>query len=188
MVAERGTEELELPESVQGIIAARLDALPAEDKELLQHAAVVGKVFWSGALGGDRYDVEERLHGLERRELVRRERRSSVEGENEYAFRHVLVRDVAYGTIPRAARAEQHRLAAEWIESLGRPDDHADLLAHHYLSALELARAAGVDAGVLASSAATALQRAGERAFALNDFAAAARFYDEALTLGVADA
>jgi class 3 adenylate cyclase/tetratricopeptide (TPR) repeat protein len=188
MVAERGAEELELPESVQGIIAARLDALPAEDKELLQHAAVVGKVFWSGALGGDRFDVEERLHALERRELVRRERRSSVEGESEYAFRHVLVRDVAYGTIPRAARAERHRLAAEWIEALGRPDDHADLLAHHYLSALELARAAGVDAGVLTTSAAAALQRAGERAFALNDFAAATRFYDEALTLGVADA
>jgi class 3 adenylate cyclase/tetratricopeptide (TPR) repeat protein len=188
MATERGTEDVELPESVQGIIAARLDALPAEDKALLQHAAVVGKVFWAGALGGDRYEIEERLHALERRELVRRERRSSVAGESEYAFRHVLVRDVAYGTLPRAARAEQHRLAAEWIESLGRPDDHADLLAHHYLSALELARAAGVDAGVLTSSAASALQRAGERAFALNDFAAAVRFYDEALALGVADA
>src|SRR5919106_1414417 len=191
MLAERGRDELELPSSVQGIISARLDALDPEDKELLQNAAVMGKVFWSGALGAigdrDRLDVEARMPVLERRELVRRARRSSVAGENEYAFRHVLVRDVAYGSIPRAVRAERHRRAAEWIESLGRPEDQADLLAHHYLSALELARAAGVDAGVLAESAAHALLRAGERAFALNSFASAARFIDEALELGVAD-
>ncbi|MDQ3382044.1 MAG: AAA family ATPase [Actinomycetota bacterium] len=189
MVAERGGEELELPGSVQGIIAARLDALEAEDKELLQNAAVVGKVFWSGALGAigerDRFQIEERMHALERRELVRRARRSSVAGESEYAFRHVLLRDVAYGSIPRAARAERHRRAAEWIESLGRPEDQADLLAHHYLSALELARAAGVDAGVLAQSASNALLRAGERAVGLNAFASAARFFEEALELGV---
>ncbi|CAN5165693.1 hypothetical protein BH20ACT13_BH20ACT13_05930 [soil metagenome] len=191
MVAERGGEELELPGSVQGIIAARLDALEAEDKELLQNAAVVGKVFWSGALGAigerDRFQIEERMHALERRELVRRARRSSVAGESEYAFRHVLVRDVAYGSIPRAVRAERHRRAAEWIESLGRPEDQADLLAYHYLSALELARAAGVDAGLLAESASNALQRAGERASGLNAFASAARFFEEALELGVAE-
>lgn len=189
MVAERGHGGTELPESVQGIIAARLDGLEAEDKGLLQDAAVIGKVFWSGALAAigdrDRFAVEERLHALERRELVRRERRSSVAGESEYAFRHVLVRDVAYGAIPRAARAERHRAAAEWIESLGRPEDHADLLAHHYLSALELARAAGTEAGILTEAAAAALVSAGDRASALNAFVSAARFYDEALTLGV---
>nr|MBA3383196.1 AAA family ATPase [Actinomycetota bacterium] len=136
MFGERGRTDADLPESVQGIIAARLDGLPGEDKELLQDAAVVGKVFWSGALAEighrERSVVEDRLHALERRELVRRERRSSVAGESEYAFRHLLVRDVAYGAIPRATRAERHRRAAEWIEALGRPEDHADLLAHHY--------------------------------------------------------
>src|ERR687891_494607 len=191
MVGERGRDQLELPGSVQGIISARLDSLDVADKELLQNAAVMGKVFWSGALAAigdrDRFEVEARLHALERRELVRRARRSSVAGESEYAFRHVLVRDVAYGSIPRASRAERHRRAAEWIESLARPDDQADLLAHHYLSALELARAAGVDSGVLSEAAANALLRAGERAFALNAFSSAARFIDEALELGVAD-
>ncbi|MBD0328628.1 MAG: AAA family ATPase [Thermoleophilia bacterium] len=191
MVTERGGVELELPGSVQGIIAARLDALDAEDKSLLQDAAVMGKVFWSGALAAigerDRFAVEARMPGLERRELLRRARRSSVVGETEYAFRHVLVRDVAYGSIPRAARAQRHRRVAEWIETLGRPDDHADLLAHHYLSALELGRAAGVDAGVLPERAADALVRAGERASRLNAFARAARFFEEALELGVAD-
>ena len=189
MVAERGNDQLELPGSVQGIIAARLDVLAPEDKELIQNAAVVGKVYWSGALAVigdlDRFEVEERMPALERRELVRRARRSSVAGENEYAFRHVLVRDVAYGSIPRAERADRHRRAAEWIESLGRPEDQADLLAHHYLSALELARAAGVDSGVLAESAASALLRAGDRAIGLNAFAGAVRFFEEALELGV---
>lgn len=191
MTSERGSDDLELPESVQGIIAARVDALDPEDKELLQDAAVVGKVFWSGALaaiaGRDRFELEERLYELERRELVRRERRSSVAGESEYAFRHVLLRDVAYGSIPRAARVERHRIAAEWVESLGRPDDHADLLAHHYLAAIELARAAGVDSSAFAAPAAAALLRAADRSLALNAFAAAARMYEEALALGLAE-
>jgi class 3 adenylate cyclase/tetratricopeptide (TPR) repeat protein len=191
MASERRSEDLELPESVQGIIAARVDALDPGDKELLQDAAVVGKVFWSGALaaitGRDRFELEERLYELERRELVRRERHSSVAGESEYAFRHVLLRDVSYGSIPRAARVERHRLAAEWLESLGRPDDHADLLTHHYLAALELARAAGIDASAFASPAAGALLRAADRSLALNAFAAAARMYEEALALGVTD-
>jgi class 3 adenylate cyclase/tetratricopeptide (TPR) repeat protein len=189
MVAERGGEKLELPTSVQGLIAARIDALDADDKVLLQDAAVVGKVFWSSAVGAigdrDRVEVEARMQELERRELVRRARRSSVAGESEYAFRHVLLRDVAYGSIPRSARAERHRRAAEWIESLGRSEDQADLLAHHYLSALELARAAGVDVGVLAKSASSALRQAGERAVGLNSFVSAARFFEEALSLGV---
>ncbi len=191
MVAERTSTDLELPGSVQGIIAARLDALDPADKSLLQVAAVVGKVFWSGALAAigecERSEVEERLRALERRELVRRERRSSVAGESEYAFLHVLVRDVAYSSIPRAARVERHLGAAEWIASLGRPDDHADLLAHHYLSALELARATGTDPSAIAASAASALQRAGERAFSLNAFPPAARYFEEALELGVSD-
>ena len=94
--------------------------------------------------GADRFEVEERLHGLERREMLRRERRSSVGGEIEYAFRHVLVRDVAYGQIPRAQRADKHRRAAEWIESLSADRENApDMLAHHYAQALEYARDSG---------------------------------------------
>ncbi|HEY2937920.1 MAG TPA: AAA family ATPase, partial [Gaiellaceae bacterium] len=135
------TEGTALPGTVQGIIAARLDLLAADEKALLQEAAVVGKVFWSGALGGG--NIEDRLHALERKDFVARARRSSVAGETEYVFRHILVRDVAYGQIPRAQRAERHRLAAEWIEALGRQEDHAELLAHHYLAALDLAGAAG---------------------------------------------
>jgi class 3 adenylate cyclase/tetratricopeptide (TPR) repeat protein len=183
--------EIRLPESVQGIIAARLDAVPVQEKLLLQDAAVVGKVFWLGAVERigrlDRTDAEQALHSLERKEFVRRERRSSVGDESQYLFRHLLVRDVAYSQIPRAARAEKHRGAAEWIESLGRPDDHAEMLAHHYLTALELNKAAGVGTDELAERARTRLHEAGGRALALSAFPAAMRFYAAALDLWPSD-
>jgi class 3 adenylate cyclase/tetratricopeptide (TPR) repeat protein len=194
MLAEHGTgHQLSLPDSLQGIIAARLDLLAPSAKRLLQDAAVIGKVFWSGAvaaLGGspDHGGPEEYLRGLERRQFVRRERASSVAGETQYAFVHVLVRDVAYGQIPRAARVDKHAAAAGWIESLGRPEDHAEMLAHHYRSALDLARAAGRDTAELAPRARTALQRAGDRASALNAFPAAVDYYQAALALWPADA
>src|SRR4029453_3194115 len=98
-----------------------------------------------------------------------------------YAFRHLLVRDVAYGQIPRADRAEKHALAAEWIEGIGRSEDRAEMLAHHYLAALELSRAAGRDISLLAARSHPALRDAGDRAFGLYAFGAAARFYSEAL-------
>src|SRR5205823_7252806 len=134
MLSERGTVE-DLPETVQGIIAARLDVLSEPEKALMQDAAVVGKVFWLGsvcAIGGVESEAaEDALLRLERKELVQRARRSSVEGEAEYAFRHLLVRDVAYGQIPRADRVTRHRAAAAWVEALGWPDDHAEMLASH---------------------------------------------------------
>jgi class 3 adenylate cyclase len=194
MLAEQGAgRELPLPESIQGIVGARLDLLAPPEKRLLQDAAVIGKVFWPGAVaalggGAGRGELEEYLHALERKQFVRRERRSSVAGETQYAFVHVLLRDVAYGQIPRAARAGQHIRAADWIESLGRPEDQAEMLAHHYLSALELARAANRDTADLAPRARPALQCAGDRALTLNAFAAGARFYRAALELWPQDA
>jgi len=183
---ERGRIE-QLPETVQGMIAARLDLLELEQKKLIQDAAVVGKSFWLGALvlltDEERGVLEERLHALERKEFVRRERASSLAGDAEYAFRHLLVRDVAYGQIPRGERAEKHRRAAEWLEQLGRPDDHAEMLAHHYLQALELGAAAGLDTGAFAGPAQAALAVAGDRAFALNAYDAAGRYYRAALDL-----
>jgi class 3 adenylate cyclase/tetratricopeptide (TPR) repeat protein len=187
MLGERGPDEdLPLPESVQGIIGARLDALPAEEKQLLQDAAVIGKVFWPAAvaaLRGVDAEVEKRLHALERKQFLRRDRRSSVAEQTQYAFLHLLLRDVAYAQIPRATRVDRHVRAARWIESLGRPEDHAETLAHHYLSALELGRAAGHDTAELAPSARAALAEAGDRARRLAAHEAASRFYREALEL-----
>jgi predicted ATPase/class 3 adenylate cyclase len=188
MWQERGdAEQLPPPETVQRIIAARLDALPASEKGLLQNAAIFGKVFWPGAVralnGLQQPDVAASLHALERKEFVQRARRSSVAGESEYAFRHVLVRDVAYSQIPRSARVEKHERAAGWIESLGRLDDHAEMLAHHYVTALEIAQAARQSTEALTKDAIVSLIRAGNRASRVNAYPSAAAYYEQALQL-----
>jgi class 3 adenylate cyclase len=184
----REGEDVPLPESVQGIIAARVDALPRDEKSALHAGSVIGKVFWLGAVEAigalSRWQAEELLHRLERKEFVRRERQASVEGESEYAFRHILVRDVAYSQIPRAQRAEQHRRAAEWIESLaGVTDDRAEMLAHHYCTALRLLQAAGDVPVGLPDNARIALTKAGDHALALQLPTRAAHFYRSALDL-----
>ena len=181
--------DVAVPETVQGIIAARLDALEQDEKAVLQTAAVVGKVFWLGAVAAiaeiSDWEAEERLHALERKEFVRRDRRASVAGETEYAVRHVLVRDVAYGQIPRARRADLHVRAAHWIESLGsdRAEDRAEMLAHHYLAGLELTRAAGAETDALEGPARQALRDAARRAYALSALDSAASLYTKALEL-----
>jgi class 3 adenylate cyclase len=181
MLADRGLEQTALPETVQGIIAARLDALAPDEKTAIQNGAVFGKVFWPGALAsldGAATPLDHPLHALVRKEFIRRERRSSVGGEDEFAFRHVLVRDVAYGQIPRAERAQKHRRAAEWIESLSeRGEDLADLLAHHYVSALEYG------AEGLGERTARALREAGDRSIELHAYPAASRHYSAAFDL-----
>ena len=182
-------EQLPLPETVQGMIAARLDSLESADKELVQNAAVLGKVFWTGALaaltGRERFLVEEQLHGLERKEFVRRERRSGVAGETQYAFLHLLLRDVAYSQIPRSQRADKHSGAAAWIESLSadRSEDRAEMLAHHYLEALALVRVTGEDDSTLRKPARKALTEAAERALALHAPGAAVGYLQAALDL-----
>lgn len=181
---ERGSaDDLPLPETLQGIVAARLDGLSADAKSLLQDAAVIGKVFWTGALRRDEREATPLLHALERKGFLTRQRRSSVGSEGEWAFAHMLLRDVAYGQIPRGERAEKHRATAEWIERLGRPDDHAELLALHWSSALALTRAAGHGEAELTGPTSLALRAAGDRAFSVNSYAGAAAYYADALAL-----
>jgi class 3 adenylate cyclase/tetratricopeptide (TPR) repeat protein len=184
-----------LPQSVQAVCAARIDALPPGAKTALMDGAVIGAVFWRGAL-----EALERPYGritgesldqLVDRQLVRRVRQSLVEGEEEYAFCHGMVREVAYGEVPRAARARKHAAFARWLE--GKVGERArgdlcDVLAWHYGAAAELARAAGdrqveqpaVDAAV------GFLTVSGERAAGL-DVHTAVRHFERALTLAGAD-
>ena len=189
LYTEQGsTDELTLPETLQGIIAARLDGLPDSEKSLLQDAAVVGKVFWASSIGREPDAATTSLHSLERKGFVRRQRRSSLEGESEFAFAHALVRDVSYGQIPRADRAQRHRAVAEWIDGLGRPEDHAEMLAYHWSSALELVRASGGSDDEIVERTRLALRAAGDRASSLNSYAVAAAQYDDALALWPDDA
>ncbi len=183
------TLSISAPESLRAIIAARLDTLVAEQKSLVQDASVIGRVFWPSAVaavgGTDLETVRAGLHELAHRELVRPSRVSSMHGDTEYAFAHGLIRDVAYGQIPRLARVDKHVAAAEWIERMAaeRLSDRAELLAHHYGQALELSLAAGSE-GVDALGASTrrALMMAGENAMAM-DVSRAMVCFDEVLSL-----
>jgi len=186
----RADAEVPFPESIQALIAARLDTLPPDRKALLQDASVIGKVFWGGSLAAmgkrDARDVEVALHELARKELVSAVRQSSIEGEAEYGFRHLLARDVVYGQIPRTQRADKHMRAAAWLEGKAgeRVEDLAEVLAYHTSQALMLAQATGdgrLEAEVTAAAARYALL-AGERALGL-DTTNALAFFERARAL-----
>ena len=131
-----------MPASVQAVIAARLDGLPAAQKSILGNAAVVGEVFWDGAVAEvshrERDSCECDAAELVGKRLVRRVRASSMAGESEFAFAHVLARDVAYGQLPRAVRARQHASVVAWLEDTAsvRLDDLAEVIADHCTMAL----------------------------------------------------
>ncbi|HEX9122269.1 MAG TPA: AAA family ATPase [Actinomycetota bacterium] len=138
-------EDFDIPETVQGVLAARMDLLESGDKRVLQKAAVVGKTFWSGAVeqlleADDRVApaLGDALIRLEDRGLVLSRIGSTMGGEREYAFRHVLTRDVAYQSLPRRDRAGAHAAVGAWIEERAaeRLREFAELLSHHYQEAL----------------------------------------------------
>lgn len=122
-------DDFRIPDSVQAVLAARIDLLEPAEKEALQAAAVIGRVFWPGPV----YELvggEPDLRVLEERDFVRRRSGSSMAGEREYAIKHTLTREVAYASLPKARRARLHAAFAAWLERLGedpvRPED-ADL-------------------------------------------------------------
>ena len=155
------------------MLAVYFDAVRAQ---IEGHGGVAGGVAQMG--GRDLQVVTGMLRELSRKELVRPTRQSSMAGEAEYAFGHILARDVAYSQLPRASRAARHVAAAAWIESKvpGRVEDLADVLAYHYATAFELARAAGRDgAGGPARGAGAALPGPGGGARAGTGYGCRAR-------------
>ena len=184
--------DIPVPETVHGLIAARLDALAPEVRAMVQDAAVVGRVFWPGAVaamnGSGPDEVGAGLAELERKQLVQRARTSSVQHQDEYVFWHALVRDVAYAQIPRAGRARRHQAVAEWVEQVAgeRVGDLAEVVAHHYGQALAYARAARepqdrIDA--LIGPTQRFLVLAGDRTINL-DLDRARAYYRQAVELG----
>jgi class 3 adenylate cyclase/tetratricopeptide (TPR) repeat protein len=137
-----------LPTNVKTTIASRLDVLPPEARSVLLDAAVVGKVFWRGALMAmadrqDRTGLEDALDVLESRDFIRRDPTSQIQGDREYIFKHMLIREVAYTTLPRAARRDRHAAVARFITNAAgeRLAEAAALLAHHWREAGEEDRA-----------------------------------------------
>ncbi len=134
-----------LPANLKAIIAARVDELPAPERQVILDASVVGDFFWLGslqALGGNG-SLAGTLQSLERRDLIRRSPSSRIAGDQELIFKHGLVREVAYATVPKAARRERHAVVARFIEqAAGDPTAYAAILAHHWREAGDAANAA----------------------------------------------
>jgi hypothetical protein len=126
--------EFAIPDSVQALLAARIDLLGQAEKGTLQAAAVIGRNFRQSALESLLEGAPPGVLGLEERDFIRRSAGSAVPGDDEYAFKHALTREVAYGSLPRAKRARLHAAFAAWSEVRpgGAGDDDAPLLAHHY--------------------------------------------------------
>ena len=141
--AQTGIGDVEIPDNVQAVILARLDLLSPEERRVAQRAAVIGRVFWDGALArlAAVDDLDDILRTLRRRELVLDRLSSSIGGQAEYMFKHILIRDVAYETLPRKERSRAHAGTAAWIEETSgeRAGEFAELLAHHYDAALSFA-------------------------------------------------
>ena len=170
MLSEDGAEGIgRIPDTLQALIAARIDRLAPEAKALLQRAAVIGRIFWRGALerlSPELESLEQPLDDLRLREFVLDEPLSSIRGETAYKFKHVLIREVAYGGISKSARAEHHRRFAEWLKERAG-DELLEIRAYHLDHATALLAELDGSAPVeLQREAAEALTEAGLRAFA----------------------
>src|SRR2546421_4223996 len=170
MVAEEGAGSVErIPDTVQALIAARIDRLPGESKSLLQRAAVIGRVFWLSALerlSPELESLEEPLDDLLLRDFVVGEPRSTIRGEQAYRFKHVLIREVAYASVSKSARAGHHQAFAGWLKERAG-DELLEIRAYHLDHAAQLTAELNGSVPVeLQREAAEALAEAGLRAFA----------------------
>ncbi len=176
-VATERLQALPIPDSVHGVIAARVDLLDAPARDALRRCSVMGRTFWPAAV-----KVEEGLvEALGRRGLVSERPSSVVAGMREFVFKHALTRDVAYQTLPRPERRELHRTVGEWIEKggVGRGGETAEIAAYHLVEA----RRYGDEDPELAAHAFALLLESGESAIARAAVPSAAGLFERALSL-----
>jgi class 3 adenylate cyclase/tetratricopeptide (TPR) repeat protein len=185
-----------LPDTVQALLAARLDSLEPFERRLLAHAAVVGRTFWEGSLadvaaqeGGD---LRAGLAGLREKDIIVPEDANRQAGDPELAFKHVLIRDVAYGMLPRAVRARKHVEVGGFIEERAgdRGDEVVPLLAEHYGRAAALSADTdlpGGQRGEIRAKALRFLEAAGDAASSLYSNAEAFSHYQAAREHGARD-
>jgi class 3 adenylate cyclase/tetratricopeptide (TPR) repeat protein len=188
--ASRVPPTVEVADSVQAVIGARIDLLPPAAKGALQVAAVMGRSFWEGAVRALAGSPEPDLRLLEERDFVRRSTQSSLEADSEYQFKHALTREVAYASLPAGRRARAHADFADWLERAGGgADQHAAQLAHHYAQAVktedaDLAWTGDPDrVATLRAQAVRWLRRAAELALGRYELVDAAALYREAVSL-----
>ncbi len=187
MLAERPRAGAErIPDTLQALIAARIDRLPPTQRTLIQRAAAMGRLFMRGALehlSPDVEDVEGALEELVARDLVVREARATISGEHAFKFKHVLIREVAYGGLSKSSRAELHHAFASWLgERAG--DELLEIRAFHPDQAARLLEELdGAAPPALAEQAADALTRAGRRALSREAFRSARKLLLRAVEL-----
>jgi class 3 adenylate cyclase/tetratricopeptide (TPR) repeat protein len=195
LIEEDTVEAEALPSTVQSLLAARLDSLDRLERRLLLHASVIGQTFWEGSLEGaareEGLDLGRTLAALQEKDLLSPSPGSRLAGQREYAFKHVLIRDVAYGMLPKSVRCRKHVEVGEFIrERAGeRVDAFVGLIAEHYARAAALGSDAGLDEEALAelqAQALEALEAAGDAAAALYSNAEAFERYTAALELSEA--
>jgi class 3 adenylate cyclase/tetratricopeptide (TPR) repeat protein len=188
MLAERPRAGAErIPDTLQALIAARIDRLPPTQRTLLQRAAAMGRLFMRGALehlSPEMEDVEGALEELVARDLVVREARATISGEHAFKFKHVLIREVAYGGLAKSSRADLHHAFASWLgERAG--DELLEIRAFHLDQAARLTEELdGAVPAELAEQAAEALTRAGQRALSREAFRSARKLLLRAVELG----
>src|SRR3954470_15699467 len=197
-IAEEGTlQAAELPDTVQALLAARLDALEPFERRVVQQAAVVGRTFWEGSLAtlseSKPRELEQALLSLQEKDILAPGAESLLAGERELAFKHVLIRDVAYGMLPKAVRARKHFEVGGFIEDRAgdRTDEVVSLLAEHYGRAAALGREGGLPVNELdpiQRRATQFLEQAGDAASLLYANREAAAHYRHARTICPADA
>ncbi len=186
-VNEYGEEEAaaRIPDTVQALIAARIDRLDGVSKAVLQRASVIGRTFWASAIeylsGGE--GIQEAIDDLLLRDLVVGESRSSLKHETAYRFKHVLIRDVAYASVTKSARAKHHARFAEWLRERAG-DELLEIRAHHLDHAASLlAELDGAPPADLAREAAATLEEAGRRSLAREANQAARHLFLRAVEL-----
>jgi class 3 adenylate cyclase/tetratricopeptide (TPR) repeat protein len=180
MLLERGGVLQQIPDTLQALIAARIDGLPPEQRTVLQRASVVGRIFWTGAVAHLAPELDDPEHALDQlllRDFVTRESRSSIKGEDAYKFKHVLIREVAYAGLSKEARSAHHARFAAWLaEHVG--EELLEIRAFHLDQAARLhAELDGAVPPELAEEAATALSRAGDRAASREAFRTTRNLY-----------
>jgi predicted ATPase len=135
-----------VPDTIQGVLAARVDLLSATEKFVLQNAAIIGRIFWLSSLRELTSNfpddlVQAALEALAKRDFIvemEKQARSPVAEDRVFSFQHMLIRDVVYNNIPRTRRAQVHARLALWLEAVteSRRDTFVELLAYHYQQAL----------------------------------------------------
>jgi class 3 adenylate cyclase len=188
-VAVGDLDAIAIPPSISALLSARLDQLPPDERTVLQCASVIGKQFWWSAVAdlapaAIRDRVGAQLHALVRKRLIEPAETTTFAGEDSFRFEHILVRDAAYATLPKMARAEMHESFADWLEQ--RSVDQPEIMGHHleqaYLARSELGRPDEATK-LVGARAGAMLARAGRRAFAREDMPAAARMLGRAVAL-----